>query len=81
MPKRLNIIFCAPKCAPNGGKRLCWQKKSKHSVQRGCDVFTFQANLAHSSGTTTGNYVAANHRDSSSLRLGQCTELLTATLY
>ena len=20
MPKKLNIIFCAPKCAPNGGK-------------------------------------------------------------
>jgi hypothetical protein len=28
MPKRLNIIFCAPKCAPNSGKRLCWREKS-----------------------------------------------------
>ena len=41
-----------------------------HSVQRGCDVFTLQATLGHSSSATTGHYVASNPRDSSSLRLG-----------
>jgi hypothetical protein len=33
MPKRLNIIFCAPKCAPNGGKRFCWHESLAHIVQ------------------------------------------------
>ena len=33
MPKRLNIIFCAPKCAPNSGKRLCWHENLAHIVQ------------------------------------------------
>ena len=42
-----------------------------YSVQRGCDVFTLQATLGHSSSATTGHYVASNTRDSSSLRLGQ----------
>ena len=41
-----------------------------HAVQRGVDVFTLQATLGHSSSATTGHYVAANPRDSSSLRLG-----------
>ena len=41
-----------------------------HSVQRGCDVFTLQATLGHSSSATTCHYVASNPRDSSSLRLG-----------
>jgi hypothetical protein len=70
MPKRLNIIFCAPKCAPNSGKRLYWREKPMHSVQRGCDAFTFQATLGHSSSATTGHYLAANPRGSGSLRLG-----------
>ena len=39
-------------------------------VQRGVDVFTLQATLGHSSSATTGHYVAANPRDSSSLHLG-----------
>ena len=33
MSKRLNIIFCAPKCAPNSGKRLCWYENLAHIVQ------------------------------------------------
>ena len=41
-----------------------------HAVQRGVDVFTLQATLGHSSSSTTGHYVAANPRDSSSLWLG-----------
>ena len=41
-----------------------------HAVKRGVDVFTLQATLGHSSSATTGHYVAANPRDSSSLRLG-----------
>ena len=41
-----------------------------HAVQRGVDVFTLQVTLGHSSSATTGHYVAANPRDSSSLRLG-----------
>ena len=41
-----------------------------HAVQRGVDVFTFQVTLGHSSSATIGHYVAANPRDSSSLRLG-----------
>ena len=41
-----------------------------HAVQRGVDVFTLQATLGHSSSATTGHYVAANSRNSSSLRLG-----------
>ena len=41
-----------------------------HAVQRGVDVFTLQATLVHSSSATTGHYVDANPRDSSSLRLG-----------
>jgi site-specific recombinase XerD len=40
------------------------------AIQRGCDVFTLQATLGHSSSATTGAYVAANPADSSSLRLG-----------
>lgn len=40
------------------------------SIRRGCDVFTLQATLGHSSSATTGAYVAANPADSSSLRLG-----------
>ena len=41
-----------------------------YAVQRGVDVFTLQATLGHSSSATTGHYVAANSRNSSSLRLG-----------
>ena len=41
-----------------------------HAVRRGVDVFTLQSTLGHSSSATTGHYVAANPRDSSSLRLG-----------
>ena len=41
-----------------------------HAIRRGVDVFTLQATLGHSSSATTGNYVASNPRDSSSLRLG-----------
>ena len=40
-----------------------------HAVQRGVGVFTLQATLGYSSSATTGYYVAANPRDSSSLRL------------
>ena len=43
---------------------------STHAVQRGVDVFTLQATLGHSSSATTGHCVAANSRNSSSLRLG-----------
>ena len=41
-----------------------------HSIRRGCDVFTLQNTLGHSSSGTTSGYVAANPSDSSSLRLG-----------
>ena len=47
-----------------------------HAVQRGVDVFTLQATLGQSSSATTGHYVAANPRDSSSLRLGWCSSLM-----
>lgn len=40
------------------------------AIQRGCDTFTLQATLGHSSTATTAAYVAANPLDSSSLRLG-----------
>jgi integrase len=40
------------------------------AIQRGCDTFTLQATLGHSSTATTAAYVAANPSDSSSLRLG-----------
>ena len=43
---------------------------STQAVQRGVDVFTLQATLGHSSSATTGHCVAANSRNSSSLRLG-----------
>ena len=48
------------------------------AIRRGVDVFTLQVTLGYSSSATTGHYVAANPRDSSSLRLAWCTELLTA---
>ena len=73
--------FCAPKSAPNCGKWLCWHKKSKHSLQWDAIVFTLQVTFGHSLSTTTGRYVADNPWDSCSLRLGECIELLTATLY
>ena len=41
-----------------------------HAVRRGVDVFTLQSTLGHSSSGTTAHYVAANPKDSSSLRLG-----------
>ena len=39
------------------------------AIRRGVDMFTLQSTLGHSSSATTGHYVAANPRDSSSLRL------------
>ena len=47
----------------------------------GCDCLTLQVIFGHSLSTTTGRYVADNPRDNSSLRLVECIELLTATLY
>ena len=40
------------------------------AIRRGVDVFTLQSTLGHSSSATTAHYVAANPKDSSSLRLG-----------
>ena len=40
------------------------------AIRRGVDVFTLQVTLGHSSSATTGHYVAANPKDSSSLKLG-----------
>ena len=48
------------------------QLRHSHAMQairRGVDVFTLQVTLGHSSSATTGHYVAANPRESSSLRL------------
>ena len=45
-------------------------RHATHAVQRGMDVFTLQATFGHSSSATIGDYVAANPRDSSPLRLG-----------
>ena len=81
MPKWLNFTLDAQNDAQNGGKRLCLHKKSKHSVQWDAIVFTIQVIFGHSLSTTTDRYMADNPRDSSSLRLGECIELLTATLY
>ena len=41
-----------------------------HAVQRGVDVFPLQATLGNTTSATSGNYVASNFRDSSSIRLG-----------
>ncbi len=48
----------------------CRHTHATHAIRRGVDLFTLQATLGHSSANTTGNYVAANPDDSSSLRLG-----------
>ncbi len=48
----------------------CRHTHATHAIRRGCDVFTLQCTLGHSSASTTGGYVAANPADSSSLRLG-----------
>ena len=40
------------------------------AIRSGCDPFTLQLTLGHSSAATTAGYVAANPSDSSSLRLG-----------
>lgn len=40
------------------------------AIRAGCDAFTLQLSLGHSSAATTAGYVAANPSDSSSLRLG-----------
>ncbi|QNJ32701.1 hypothetical protein SynPROS91_02348 [Synechococcus sp. PROS-9-1] len=48
------------------------------AIRCGVDVFMLQVTLGHSSSATTGHYVAANPRESSSLSLAYCTELLTA---
>lgn len=52
-----------------------WPHRLRHShatqaIRSGCDVFTLQATLGHSSTSTTSNYVLSNPADSSSLRLG-----------
>ena len=47
----------------------CRHTHATHAIRRGCDVFTLQCTLGHSSASTTGGYVAANPADSSSLRL------------
>ena len=41
-----------------------------HAIRRGCDVFVLAGSLGHASTSTTAHYVAANPKESSSLRLG-----------
>jgi len=48
----------------------CRHTHATHAIRRGVDVFTLQTTLGHSSSGTTAHYVAANPKDSSSLRLG-----------
>ena len=48
----------------------CRHSHATAAIRSGCDVFTLQATLGHSSSATTAHYVAANPNDSSSLRLG-----------
>lgn len=40
------------------------------AIRAGCDAFTLQVSLGHTSAATTAGYVAASPTDSSSLRLG-----------
>ena len=48
----------------------CRYTHTTHAIRRGADVFTLQTTLGHSSFGTTAHYVAANSKESSSLRLG-----------
>ena len=48
----------------------CRHSHATNAIRSGCDVFTLQATLGHSSSATTAHYVASNPNDSSSLRLG-----------
>ena len=47
-----------------------WLDAITLAIRSGCDVFVLAGSLGHASTSTTAHYVAANPKDSSSLRLG-----------
>ena len=63
----IGIDSCARSRQP---RNPCGHWRSRTSIRRGCDVFVLAGSLGHASTSTTAHYVAANPKDSSSLRLG-----------